>query len=770
MVWPLTTTKTDSGFQVTTRERNEPLKLAMQRLWISGRILPAGARLMAHHVFRSDEKTPVEVVYAFALPRDGALRRFRVAGEGFQVHSELKPVAEARRQFEAGIQAGSLSILARLFRDGVVNLSLGNLRPGETVTVTLEILAGVEAHDDGIRFRFPFTLAPSYHAKARMVEVEPGAGEIALPEDEFGDVVLPRYLRETKDLHAVSFEMEVEWPGTIREIASPSHRVRVRQQNGRVRVLPAENTDAPDRDLVIDVVAAEAKPLLLGGADSSGKKRFAAFVPSAVFGERPSGPQRVAFVLDRSGSMHGTPIEQAKKAILACLGALSEKDQFGLVAFDDAVDSFRDGLLTGTKEHREEAARFLAGVDARGGTELAQGFLAAARILQGSGDVLVFTDGQVMGVEDILRKARQTGIRIHCLGIGSASQDRFLALLARETGGASRFLTPRERVDLPAVDLFASIGAPAATGLRIAGGTANPPPPSAVHSGTPVILFLEDPAGPLKLAWDGGEILLPEASGDRWTAETVRLLQGARLITDLESRYGAEGGRDAAEQREQARVAERLRALSQAYGLQSREMALVAVVSRQGDQPGEIPKTVVVPVGMPDSVRFSAYFGYMRFASTQMLNRSSEPLYSESEGMRVARRGRIPEASTPPSPATETPEDRLMELAGCLEPDGGMPGQNAPERVLSSVYALLAFLSHGHTSTAGAFRAHVKRLAKFLNQAATALSAEQAEIVRLVIERVEQGVPLPGAWLENTGTSFQSWDEIRRALQAEQTG
>ena len=47
-------------------------------------------------------------------------------------------------------------------------------------------------------------------------------------------------------------------------------------------------------------------------------------------------------------------------------------------------------------------------------------------MVAGGGDVLVITDGQVMGTEDIIAKARSLGVRIHCLGIGSASQDRFL--------------------------------------------------------------------------------------------------------------------------------------------------------------------------------------------------------------------------------------------------------------------------------------------------------------------------------------------------------
>ena len=52
------------------------------------------------------------------------------------------------------------------------------------------------------------------------------------------------------------------------------------------------------------------------------------------------------------------------------------------------------------------------------------------------------TDGQVLGTEKILDDARATNVRLHCLGIGSASQDRFLALLATSVGLSAAFAVP----------------------------------------------------------------------------------------------------------------------------------------------------------------------------------------------------------------------------------------------------------------------------------------------------------------------------------------
>ena len=132
--------------------------LSMQRLWLTGQVLPAGARLVVQHIFRSEEDKPIEAIYSFPLPRDAALRRFRITGEGFEAHSELKETEAAVKAYEEGISRGSLSTLARQYGDGMVNLTVGNIRPKETVTVAPgdPVRSGIA----GRRLPLPFSVHP----------------------------------------------------------------------------------------------------------------------------------------------------------------------------------------------------------------------------------------------------------------------------------------------------------------------------------------------------------------------------------------------------------------------------------------------------------------------------------------------------------------------------------------------------------------------------------------------------------------------------------
>ena len=55
-------------------------------------------------------------------------------------------------------------------------------------------------------------------------------------------------------------------------------------------------------------------------------------------------PKTVVFVVDRSGSMSGKKIEQAKGALRFVLNNLREGDLFNIVAYDSNVESFRPEL------------------------------------------------------------------------------------------------------------------------------------------------------------------------------------------------------------------------------------------------------------------------------------------------------------------------------------------------------------------------------------------------------------------------------------------
>ena len=84
-------------------------------------------------------------------------------------------------------------------------------------------------------------------------------------------------------------------------------------------------------------------------------------------------PKTVIFVLDRSGSMAGKKIEQARRTLKSVLNNLRDDDLFNIVAYDDRVESFRPELQRYGSRSREEAERFVENIREGGSTNIDDG-------------------------------------------------------------------------------------------------------------------------------------------------------------------------------------------------------------------------------------------------------------------------------------------------------------------------------------------------------------------------------------------------------------
>lgn len=200
-------------------------------------------------------------------------------------------------------------------------------------------------------------------------------------------MLLPHWLEDDAGLHRVAFDLALAWAGTIREVGSPSHRIRVSHGGeGEARVTLGSGPDVPNRDLVLDVRGETAAVRVYGGGIDSHEGRFSVVVPSSCLRASSGVSSRhVIFLLDRSGSMEGAALTQAKQALTACLGALEPQDRFNLLGFDDHVECFRDASVAAEARERKAAEAFLDAVQARGGTELGPALEQAIRWAKDAG-------------------------------------------------------------------------------------------------------------------------------------------------------------------------------------------------------------------------------------------------------------------------------------------------------------------------------------------------------------------------------------------------
>jgi Ca-activated chloride channel homolog len=106
-------------------------------------------------------------------------------------------------------------------------------------------------------------------------------------------------------------------------------------------------------------------------------------------------PATLQVVLDRSGSMAGAALEGAIEALCALVARLDERDNFGVVVFDDAAQVV---VAAGPLSDKGLVVRRLREVRAGGMTDLSGGYLRGLQELKrvaagGGGTLLLISDG-----------------------------------------------------------------------------------------------------------------------------------------------------------------------------------------------------------------------------------------------------------------------------------------------------------------------------------------------------------------------------------------
>ena len=159
-------------------------------------------------------------------------------------------------------------------------------------------------------------------------------------------------------------------------------------------------------------------------------------------------PVNIAFVLDRSGSMHGEKIRLAREAVLTAIRSLHDVDRFSVVIYDNEIDVLVPST-SATASARREAESIVRRVEARGMTDLAGGWFAGceqvAEALDAAavGRCLLLTDGLAnRGVTDheaLVDHAREfagRGIATTTFGVGRDFDEQLLGQIADAGSGA----------------------------------------------------------------------------------------------------------------------------------------------------------------------------------------------------------------------------------------------------------------------------------------------------------------------------------------------
>jgi Ca-activated chloride channel family protein len=188
-------------------------------------------------------------------------------------------------------------------------------------------------------------------------------------------------------------------------------------------------------------------------------------------------PLHLALVIDRSGSMAGEPLDEAKKAAAFVIKGLMRGDRASLVTYDDAVNTHVP--LHGA-EDRDTLLRAIAAIESGGMTNLHGGWFAGAETLAAAvsretiSRVILLSDGcankGLTDAEAIKRQCAElagTGVTTSTYGLGrNFNEDLMIGMARAGLGNTYYGQTAQDLMD-PFREEFALLNATCARRLEL---------------------------------------------------------------------------------------------------------------------------------------------------------------------------------------------------------------------------------------------------------------------------------------------------------------
>lgn len=656
-----------------------PLKATTADVSIAGVI----SDIRVTQVYKNEGQKPIEAIYVFPASTRAAVYGLKMTIGDRTIVAHIKKKEEARQEYEQAKQQGKSASLLEQDRPNVFTMNVANILPGDEIKVEMSYTELLVPTDGVYEFMYPTVVGPRYNGGNA-----PGA---TAPKDE--KWVANPYLQEG-EAPKTTFDIKVTLSAglPIQEATCGSHKVSVSYEGpalAKIALDPSEKFGG-NRDFILKYRLAGGKiesGLLLSEGDKENFFLLMVQPPKQVEAKQIPAREYV-FIVDVSGSMHGFPLDMAKRLLKNLIGSLRPTDLFNVMLFSGGNKVLSEnGSMPATEENIEMAMQVIGRQSGGGSTEILPAFKRTLELPRAPGvsrSIVVVTDGYVTVEKEVFDMIRKNLDRtnFYSFGIGSAVNRFIIEGMARVGMGEPLVITKPDQAEEKAEKFRKYIQSPVLTGIKTEFGNfdvhaVEPISVPDVLAERPVIIFGK---------WRGkpeGKITLTGTSGEgeftqTFDVSTVKPLPANAALRYLWARHRIAMLSDYNNLWSDPEIVAEVTKLGLDYNLLTNYTSFVAVDSLVRAKPGDL-QTVQQPLPLPEGVSNLAIGGApapsmaMRSKSMSADSFSAQVDREEaSESKKEYSRGpSAPLAQEPGVAAPPPPPTGAVEKA--KKPDVGSP-------------------------------------------------------------------------------------------------
>ena len=461
----------------TSQYRQIPLLDTQVNMNISGMLV----RSHVKQYFKNTSNDHVEAVYVFPLPETAAVDHMRMQIGERIIEAQIKEKKQARKIYQQAKREGKKTALMEQQRPNMFTNAVANIGPGETVVIEIEYLQILEYDQGNFSLRFPMTITPRYipgtPLKQNFSSLSSGSTsgwQQNTQQVEDATSISPPI---TGNANSVSLTIHLAAGFPIKKISSPYHAIQQQQTPDGSLIIQLANGQVPaSHDFELswtpEVNQAPQAALFSEKINNDYYHLLMVLPPGDSTQTQQPLAREVIYVIDTSGSMHGTSMTQAKQSLLMALDRLRLHDRFNIIQFDSTTRQLFQGSRSASFENIMDAKRYVNRLRADGGTEMAPALNLALRQSTDTShvrQVVFLTDGSVgneTALFDIIHQNLGQS-RLFTVGIGSAPNSYFMRKAAQFGRGSFTHIGDVNEIKNKMSQLFEKLENPLLTNIKI---------------------------------------------------------------------------------------------------------------------------------------------------------------------------------------------------------------------------------------------------------------------------------------------------------------